>query len=46
MFYLQIPCHKLYKKGLFSHIHTLKYNCHFGMNSRKFNLKVKHKIKK
>ncbi len=42
MFCLQIPCYKLYTKGLFFHILTLKYKCHFGMSSKKFNLKAKH----
>jgi hypothetical protein len=40
---LGIPCHKLYKKGLFSYVFTLKYTCHFGMSSKKFNLKGKIK---
>ncbi len=46
MFCLGIPCYKLYKEGLFSYVIILKYMCHFGMNSKKFNLKVKQKIKK
>jgi hypothetical protein len=46
MFCLQIPCYKLYKKGLFSYVFILKCTCHFGMNSKKLNLKAKHKIKK
>jgi hypothetical protein len=45
MFYLQTPCDKIYKEGLFFYILTLKYKCHLEMNSKKFNLKVKHKIK-
>ncbi len=45
MFCLWISCHKLYKEGLFSHILTLKYKCHFEMSSTKFNLKAKHKRK-
>jgi len=44
MFCFQIPCYKLYKKGFFSYLLTLKYMCHFGMNSKKLNLKAKHKI--
>jgi hypothetical protein len=44
MFYLQIPCYKLYKEGLFFYVFTLKYICHFGM-TLVFNLKAKHKIK-
>jgi hypothetical protein len=46
MFCLQILCYKLYKEVLFSYVLTLKYMCHFGMSSKKFNLKAKHKIKK
>jgi len=46
MFCLQIACYKLYKKDLFSYVFTLKYMCHFGMSSKKFNLKAKHKTKK
>jgi hypothetical protein len=30
MFCLWIPFYKLYKKGLFSYVFTLKYMCHFG----------------
>jgi len=45
MFCLQIACYKLYKKDLFSYVFTLKYMCHFGMSSKKFNLKAKHKQK-
>jgi hypothetical protein len=45
MFFLQIPCYKLYKESLFYHILTLKYKCHLGMNSKKLNLKAKHKMK-
>jgi hypothetical protein len=44
MFYLQISCYKLYKKGFFSFVLTLKYMCHLGMSLKKFNLKVKYKI--
>ncbi len=44
MFCLRIPCYKLYKEGLFSHIFTLKYKCHFGMSSKKLNLKAKKKF--
>jgi hypothetical protein len=40
----QISCYKLYKKGLFSYVFTLKYMCHFGMNLKKYNLKAKHKF--
>ncbi len=36
-----IPCHKLYKEGVFSYVLTLKYTCHFGMSSKKLNLKDK-----
>jgi hypothetical protein len=32
MFYLLIPCYKLYKEGVFSYVFTLKYMCYFGMN--------------
>ncbi len=39
MFCFQIPCRKLYKEGAFSYVLTLKYKCHFGMSSKKFNLK-------
>ncbi len=46
MFCFQIPCYKLYKKYLFSYVFTLKYMCHFGMNSKNLNLKAKHEIKK
>ncbi len=46
MFCLQISCYKLYKKGLFSYVLILKCLYHFGMNSKKLNLKAKHKIKK
>ncbi len=46
MIYFRILCYKLYKKGLFSYIFTLKCKCHFGMCSKKFNLMAKHKIKK
>ncbi len=42
MFCLQIPYYKLYKEGLFSHILTIIYKCHFGMRSKKINLKAKH----
>jgi hypothetical protein len=42
MFCLRISCYKLYKKGLFSYVLTLKYMCHFGMNFKKFNQKAKH----
>ncbi len=45
MLCFQIPCYKLYKKGLFSYVLTLKYMCHFGMSLKKFNLKAKYKIK-
>jgi hypothetical protein len=45
MFYLQIPCYKVYKEGLFSYVLALKYMCHFGLSLKKFNLKAKHKIK-
>jgi len=31
---------------MFFYILTLKYKCHFGMNSKKLNLETKHKIKK
>ncbi len=41
MFFFQIPCYKLYKKGVFKYFLTLKYKCHFEMSSKKFNLKVK-----
>jgi hypothetical protein len=46
MFCCQIPCYKLYIKNLFSYVLTLKYMCHFGMDSKKLNLKAKHEIKK
>jgi hypothetical protein len=46
IFCFQIPCYKLYKEGLFFHILTLKYKCHFGLSSKRLNLKIKHKIKK
>jgi hypothetical protein len=46
MFCLWIPCYKIYKKGLFSYVFTLKYMCHFGMNRKKLNSKAKHKLKK
>jgi len=46
MFCLPIPCYKLYKKGLFSYVFTLKYMWYFGMSSKKLNPKAKHKIKK
>jgi hypothetical protein len=42
MFYLQIPCYKLYKENLFSYVLTLKYMCHFGMNLKEFNPRAKH----
>jgi hypothetical protein len=45
MFFLRIPYYKLYKKGLFSYVFTLKYMCHFGMNLKKLHLKVNRKIK-
>jgi hypothetical protein len=45
MFYLLLPCYKLYKEILFFYFFTLKYMCHFGMNLKKLNLKAKHKIK-
>jgi hypothetical protein len=45
MFYLWIPCYKLYKKGLLCYVITLKDMCNFKMNLKKFNLKEKHKIK-
>jgi len=45
MLCLWISFYKLYKKGLFSYVLTLKYMCHFGMSFKKLNLKVKHKIK-
>ncbi len=41
---LRIPCYKLYKEGLFYYVLPLIYMCHFGMNLKKLNLKVKHKI--
>jgi len=44
MFYLQIPCYKIYKKGFFSYVFTLKYMCHFGMSLKKLHLKIKHKF--
>jgi hypothetical protein len=44
LIFLQIPCYKLYKEGLFFYILTLKYKCDFGMNSKKLNLKAKDKI--
>jgi hypothetical protein len=44
MLCLQIPCYKLNKEGLLFHILTLKYKCHFWMNSNFFNLKAKHKF--
>jgi hypothetical protein len=34
-----IPCHKLYKEGVLFYVFTLKYTCHFGMNSKKLNPK-------
>jgi hypothetical protein len=40
-----IPCHKLYKEGVISYVFKLKYTCHFGMSSKKFNPKGKIKIK-
>ncbi len=46
MFCFQIPCYKLYKKDMFSHVFTIKYIYHFGMNSKKLNLKAKHEMKK
>jgi hypothetical protein len=46
MLCFQISCYKLYKECLFSHILTLEYKCHFGTNSKKLNLKAKHKINK
>jgi hypothetical protein len=42
MLCLWIPCYKLYKKGLFFYVFTLKYMCHFGMSWKKLNLKAKH----
>ncbi len=45
MFCFQISCYKLYKKGLFFYVFTLKYMCRFGMNLKMFNPKAKHKIK-
>jgi len=36
-----IPCHKLYKEGVFSYVLTLKYTCHFGMSSKKLGHKDK-----
>jgi len=44
MFCLRISCYKLYKKGLFSYVLTLKYMCQFGMNLKKPNQKAKHKF--
>ncbi len=46
MFCLQITCYKLYKKDFFYYVYTLKYMCYFEMNSKKFNLKANHKLKK
>jgi hypothetical protein len=34
MFCLQIPCYKLYKKGLFFYVLTLKYLCHMSNLNR------------
>jgi len=38
MFYLRIPCYKLYKENLFFYVFTLKYMCHFSMSSKKLDL--------
>jgi hypothetical protein len=40
-FFPWISFHKLYNKGVFSCVFTLKYMCQFGMNSKKFNSKNK-----
>jgi hypothetical protein len=45
MLCLRIPYYKLYKKGLFSYVLTLKYMCNFGMNFKKLNRKAKNKNK-
>jgi hypothetical protein len=42
MLWFQISCYKLYKERLLSYVSTFKYMCHFGMNSKKINLKAKH----
>ncbi len=42
IFCFWIPCYKLYKEGVFSYVFTLKYMCHFEMNSKNLNLKAKH----
>ncbi len=41
MLCLGIPCHKLYKEGVFSYVIMFKYMCHFGMSSKNLNLKSK-----
>jgi len=44
MFYLWIPCYKLYEEDMFSYVLTFKYTCHFGMNTKQFNPKSKTQI--
>jgi hypothetical protein len=45
MFCFWIPCHKIYIKGSFSYVLTLKYTCHLGWGQKKLTLKTNHKIK-
>ncbi len=45
MFCLWIPCHKIYKKGVFSYVLILKYMCHLGWTQKKLTLKTNHKMK-
>ncbi len=37
MFCLRIPCYKLYKKGLFFYVLTLKYLCHMSQSQTILN---------
>jgi hypothetical protein len=45
MFYLWIPCYKLYKKGLLSYVLTLKYMHHLQWVKKNLTQKVKYIIK-
>jgi len=43
-FFPRISSHKLYKKGVYSCVFTLKYNVSIWDELKKINLKKKHKI--
>jgi hypothetical protein len=45
MFWPSISFWKLYKKGAFSYVFTIKNMWHLGMNPKKLNFKAKHKMK-